>query len=99
MIGPASGGQRIHCGLQICNGGNELRILCGSGSEAYDADTASEANVAVLHTVCCFIYNVNELFCSVFQIGKRTSGHTAGTIQNQNDVRGIGNDIRLPGER
>lgn len=95
VIRPSVGSECIHACLQIRNRSNELGILSGSIRKADNANSAAETNLSVLGTVRSLIYDVNKFFRPIFQVGKRTSGHASGTVKNQNNIRRVGDNIRL----
>ena len=94
MIGGTSGSELIHGRFQRVHGGDQLCVCRGGAGEADDADPAAGTDLPVLSAVRGFIDDVDKCFGAGFEAGERRPCHTAGAVQNQDDVRWIGSDIR-----
>ena len=55
---------------------------------------ASRADLSILSTVGSFIDNVNKGVRPKLQIFERASGHTAGAVENKNNIHRIFRNIR-----
>lgn len=92
MIGGAPCGQRIHRRFEVCNGGDEPRVLHRRIREADDPNAAAADDLTVLGAVGGLVDDVDEHFGGLLQTGQ-TLRHAAGAVQDQHDVRGIRGDV------
>ena len=74
---------------------NALREAVGIAGKADNSNPAAQTNLSILCSVSGFVNDFNKFFCTVFEIGKGASGHTSGTVKNQNNVCWIADDVRL----
>ena len=56
-------------------------------------------NLSILRSISRFRNNIDELLCAVLQICERAPRHAAGAVQDEDDIRRIGQNIRLRSQR
>ena len=96
VVGVAPSGEGVHGGFQSAHIGDELGVYSSSAGKADNADAAAVSDLAGGGATSGVGDDVDEGFGP--QVCQGIALHAAGTVQSQDDVSGVGDNIRRCGQ-
>ena len=98
MIGGAFRRETVDGFFEGIHRGDELGICGCRRRKADDPDAAARADLTICDAVGRLFNDVDKGFGARFHVGKRIARHTAGAVENEHDVGGVGCNIRRSGQ-